>query len=88
MVIPADGILIEGSDIVVNEFNQTGEKELVRKECLEECEDQRDLKLETTTLEQLNYLDVPSPVVLSGSILKQGTGQFVVIAVGANTYLE
>ena len=93
ITIPADGILIEASQIEVVEAAMTGENDNIKKVSFEES-----LKLKeeyylnnpaiVETLdknEEDRHHELPSPVVLSGTNLAEGVGIMVVIAVGKNS---
>jgi len=60
-LIPADGILVQSSDLKIDEASLTGETDLVRKDELENVS------------------------ILSGTHVMEGSGQFLVTAVGINS---
>ena len=70
MRVPADCILISGSDVAVDESDFTGEPELCEKEPLHED----------------NYQDGPMPFLLAKSLINSGRGTAIVCAVGVNTF--
>jgi len=76
MIIPADGILISSSNLRVDESSLTGESDLMRKETLENCIKNKD---------KYNDKKLPSPIVFSGTIVKEGSGWMMVLAVGKNS---
>ena len=67
--VPADCIVVECMDLATNESTLTGEPEAIIKEAL--------------TNE--NYRHNPCPFLLQGSLVENGTGKAVVLAVGDNT---
>ena len=87
-IIPADGLIIKANSLQINEAALTGENDLMQKETLNKCK-----KLRRKILKQskenpefvTNKHDVPSPVIISGTSVAQGTGIFVAIAVGPNS---
>ena len=87
-VIPADGILIKANALQVTEAALTGENDLVQKETLEVCKKHRRHLLkamkDNPDLKE-NKHDIPSPIVISGTSVAQGTGVFVAIAIGENS---
>ena len=76
MIIPADGILISSSNLRVDEASLTGESDLMRKETLENC---------IKNKEKFKEKKFPSPMVFSGTIVKEGSGWMLVLAVGKNS---
>jgi magnesium-transporting ATPase (P-type) len=69
MSIPADCILIEGTDIGTDESTLTGEPELVDK----------------YALNSENYSSNPNPFLYAKTLLGNGQGIALVCAVGPNT---
>ena len=67
--VPADCILVEGQDLATNEAQLTGEPEAMLKEALN----------------NENYRHDPCPFLLQGSLVEDGTGKAIVLAVGDNT---
>ncbi|KAJ3335189.1 hypothetical protein HDU93_006221, partial [Gonapodya sp. JEL0774] len=74
-VPPADGVLIQGDQIRCDESAATGESDAVRK----------DVVLGPALNAQGGAKKV-DPFLLSGSKVLEGTGKFVVCAVGTNSY--
>lgn len=68
--VPADCLVIESTDVVVNESTLTGETEQVHKEFVSEQ----------------NYNENPDAFLLKSTIVEQGTARAIVCAVGENTY--
>ena len=91
IIIPADGILIEASQVEILESAMTGEAENIRKLSYADA-----LELKNEYLEQNpgvliqcqateKNLEIPSPVVLSGTNLAEGIGIMIIIAIGKNS---
>ena len=83
-IIPADGIILSANDIKVDESALTGESDLMEKDSIEKCLYVSD-KVSSIGGELNSHKKhhlVPSPVVISGSLLKQGQGWMLVLAVG------
>ena len=76
MIIPADGIIIDSSNLKIDEASLTGESNLMRKESIENC------------IKMQNYNEghkLPSPMVFSGTTVKEGEGWMLVLATGPNS---
>jgi len=69
--IAADCILIEGTGLILDESSQTGESESVEKAVI--------------TMNGARSFKNTNPFLLSGTMVKEGSGQAVVCAVGAHT---
>jgi len=74
MIIPADGIVITSTNLKIDEASLTGESNLMRKESIENC-----LKMEQ------NREVYPSPMVFSGTTVKEGEGWILILATGPNS---
>ena len=74
MIIPADGIIINSTNLKIDEASLTGESKLMRKESIENC-----IQIEK------NYEKFPSPLVFSGTTVKEGEGWILVLATGPNS---
>ena len=74
MIIPADGIVIESSNLKLDEASLTGESNLMRKESIQNC-----LKIKGDSGKY------PSPMVFSGTTVKEGEGWMLVLATGPNS---
>ncbi len=72
--IPADGILIEGDDIIVDETKLTGEALQIRKVPLQKGNS------------EINTNAISSSIILSGTKVLDGEGKFLVLVVGANSF--
>ena len=74
MIIPADGIVINSSNLKLDEASLTGESNLMRKESIDNC-----LKMKSDSGKY------PSPMVFSGTTVKEGEGWMLVLATGPNS---
>ena len=74
MIIPADGIIITSTNLKLDEASLTGESNLMRKESIENC-----LKMKNDSGKY------PSPMVFSGTTVKEGEGWMLVLATGPNS---
>ncbi|KAH6997652.1 hypothetical protein BKA56DRAFT_469368 [Ilyonectria sp. MPI-CAGE-AT-0026] len=77
-IVPVDGIFIEGSSVKCDESSATGESDLLRKVPAAEVF-QAIQKLDAKNAEKLD------PFIISGSKVNEGTGKFIVTAVGVNS---
>lgn len=80
MIIPVDGILIDGDSVCINESSITGESNSVFKENLSKC-----LSKKVSFKGEKNNHSLPSPVLISSTVVESGSGWFLVIAVGKNS---
>jgi magnesium-transporting ATPase (P-type) len=69
MRIPADSILVEGTDIATDESAMTGEPEQVEK----------------TAVNEFNYQYNPNPFLIGNTLVESGQGIAIICAVGVNT---
>jgi len=77
-VIPVDGVLIEGYNIICDESAATGESDALKKV-------PADVALSRTE-PGAKFNNKFDPFILSGSKVLGGQGIFVVTAVGTNSY--
>jgi P-type Ca2+ transporter type 2B len=82
MILPADGMLITGENVTVNESSITGESNEVSKEGLLKCVNQ--INTFPSYQEKLNT-SIPSPLLISGTSVNSGSGWFLVLAVGKHS---
>jgi P-type Ca2+ transporter type 2C len=82
-VIPVDGIFIDGHGVKCDESSATGESDLLKKvpadSVYQALERFRNGELDAKEVEKLD------PFILSGSQVNEGTGTFLVTAVGTNS---
>ena len=69
MRIPADCVLLSGTDFTVDESGQTGEPDHIEK----------------VPLSEENYQANPNPFLLAKSLIQSGQGTALVCAVGVST---
>ncbi|CAG9336020.1 unnamed protein product [Blepharisma stoltei] len=83
-IIPADGILIKAERLQTNESSLTGENDNVEKEGHEECLKRLKEFLKKGTRAEGDHAkrEIPSPVVISGTSVVEGSGIMAAIAVG------
>jgi len=89
MTVPADGLIICSNDLETIEAAMTGEGDNLKKLPLEECLELKTLLIREKPDLMVDELDhhheVPSPVLLSGTNIAQGTGTMLITAVGSNS---
>ena len=87
-IIPVDGILIEASNVEVDESSMTGENDKVLKASFMNALSLRneflDKNRDVTDDGSLHHA-VPSPICISGTTLAEGRGRMLVLCVGENT---
>lgn len=82
-LVPVDGIFISGHGIKCDESSATGESDLLKKVPADEVYAVlRDVANGGTPPEKIEKLD---PFIISGSKVNEGTGKFLVTAVGVNS---
>ena len=85
MAVPADCLLLLGNDVEAMEAAMTGESDNLKKKTVMECmmeKEEMGMVMETPDGKDHHH-DVPSPLVLSGTNISQGTGLMLAIAVGS-----
>lgn len=83
--IAGDSILIHGSSVLADEASMTGESDVLHKEPQAVCLTKRQKIAAEGKANTANSHDVPSPVLLSGTNIKNGSGKMLVVAVGARS---
>ena len=82
-LIPVDGIFIEGHGVKCDESSATGESDLLKKVAADEVfaalQEMDREKKDNPAIEKMD------PFIISGSKVQEGTGTFVVTAVGVNS---
>ena len=81
--IPGDGLLLKGNSVMCDEAAMTGESDVLHKDSFQNC---YDFKVKLQNEGKYNSSDkhaFSSPILLSGTSFKNGTGYMMVIAVGA-----
>lgn len=69
-MLPVDGILVDGSEILMDESSVTGESDLIPK-------------VSITAVSQANLK--AQPFLVSGSKVMDGSGKIIILAVGPQT---
>ncbi|CAD8132398.1 unnamed protein product [Paramecium pentaurelia] len=83
MEIPADGILLEASDVKIDESSMTGETHSITKGTINQCQKQKqELNDEGVQLGEQDRFKIPSPALLSGTRVLEGEGLFLICVVG------
>lgn len=82
-VIPVDGIFIDGHGVKCDESSATGESDLLKKVPAEEVF-QRLKELGSSEVDR-KEVDKLDPFIISGSQVNEGTGTFLVTAVGVHS---
>lgn len=77
-LVPVDGIFVQGHGVKCDESSATGESDLLRKTPAAEVFEALK-KLDRDDIEKLD------PFIISGSKVQEGTGTFLVTAVGVNS---
>lgn len=85
--IAADAIVVDAFSVGCDESAMTGETDLMDKESLEACIRRRNMLRADPNFHGGAHAihEVASPILVSGTTFKQGTGSMVVIAVGVNS---
>ena len=81
--IPGDGLLLKGSSVMCDEAAMTGESDVLHKDSFDNC---YNFKIKMQNDGKYNAADkhaFSSPILLSGTNFKNGTGYMLVTAVGA-----
>jgi len=86
MILPADGLLLEGNEIKVEESSLTGESDLIEKETFEHLKKRiiEEIKL-NRGVEPTGKHVVGSPLLFSGTEVTEGSGWYVALRVGASS---
>ena len=85
MEIAGDGVVVEGFSLMLDESSMTGETKPMSKETILSCEEKKLKLIKQKGIEKLGHHEVPSPVILSGTKVKNGNGKMLVINVGPNS---
>lgn len=86
--VAADAIVVQGFSVGCDESAMTGEVDMLEKATLAECLKKRNevRMAEHSSVEQAHRIhEVPSPILVSGTAIKQGTGMMVIVSVGENS---
>lgn len=72
MEIPADGVVLEASDLTTDESAMTGETDPMKKNLLKDCIRKRNEIISSGEQDSATTHDVPSPMILSGTKILTG----------------
>lgn len=75
-MVPVDGIFIEGHNLKCDESQTTGESDIIRKKPADEV---------FTAIENGDDLRKADPFILSGALVSEGVGSFLVASTGVNS---
>jgi len=76
MILPADGILVSGNEVKIDESSVTGESALVRKDTLEA------VMIQSSNRSKKKEC---GPFLFAGTVVKSGSGWVMILAVGENS---
>ena len=79
-IIPCDGIFLKGHNVKCDESGATGESDMIRKITYDECVRDLDHHRPGTKMPNRDCF------LLSGSRVLEGVGEYVVVAVGPNSF--
>lgn len=82
MEIAGDGLVLNGSSISADESSMTGETDPMIKESFEDCQILMNSALKDSAPSDIHAHDIPSPVLLGGTKILNGSGLMLVITVG------
>jgi len=85
-ILPADGILIQGNSVKMDEACLTGEADLVEKESMAHCiqRQQEEFEIFGEKKPKGKHL-IPSPLVFSGTKAEEGSGWYIALRIGPNS---
>lgn len=85
MEIAGDGYVVEGFSLTIDESSMTGETKPMNKDCIAKCLDKKQNLIKEKGASKLGHHDVPSPIILAGTKVLNGSGTMIVINVGKNS---
>lgn len=80
--IPGDALLLKGNSVMCDEAAMTGESDVLHKDIFSTCLDRKNKITNENKYNSSGKHDFPSPLLLSGTSFKNGTGLMMIIAVG------
>lgn len=92
MANPVDGIILQATQLTVDEAAMTGESDEMKKDIMHFCRMRRDEKnAEGNKMDAANAMsrahEIPSPLLLSGTSIAGGEGRMVCVMVGPSSCL-
>jgi len=85
MELPGDGIVIEGFNVEADESAMTGETEPMQKASIIKCMDKMKEVIEEGRANLVGTHEVPSPILVSGTKIANGTGKMMIFMVGKDS---
>jgi magnesium-transporting ATPase (P-type) len=85
MELPGDGIVIEGFDVEADESAMTGEPEPLPKNSIDKCFNKMTEIIEEGQANMAGIHEVPSPILVSGTKIANGTGRMIIFLVGPDS---
>ncbi len=82
--IAADGVLVQGYSLQIDESSMTGETKSMNKASIQECLKKKN-NLVLKGIDKLDHHSIPSIVLMAGTKVLVGSGKMVVINVGKNS---
>lgn len=82
MEVPADGFVIESSELSTDESAMTGETDPVRKASLAKSIAERQFIISQGNKNASGAHDVPSPIIMSGTRILTGEGRMIIMVCG------
>ena len=83
--IAADGVVLEGFSVGCDESAMTGETDILEKAVLPECLRKREEIKKEGRANTAKHHEVPSAIMMSGTMIQQGQGKMVIICVGLHS---
>jgi magnesium-transporting ATPase (P-type) len=87
MEIPADGYVLEASELSTDESAMTGETDPIKKTVISQCIAKRDELIAEGSKNTAGRHDVPSCVIMSGTKILTGEGKLLITVVGINNII-
>lgn len=85
MELPGDGIVIDGFNVEADESAMTGEPDGVLKASIFFCHNKMQEIIDEGRANLVGHHEVPSPVLVSGTKISNGTGRMVIFMVGKDS---
>ena len=88
MEIPADGYVLEASELTTDESAMTGETDPIKKTILKNCSHKRDELIAEGSKNTAGRHEFPSCIIMSGTKILTGEGKLLVTVVGNIIHLH